>query len=75
MMCSLPSLASFVAALTCVVCARSKLPLLVEQISSSPNLHYVILMSDDVTDEERQLASGAGLEVFSIKEVEVCNWL
>ena len=67
--------ASFVAELTCVVCMRSKLSQLAEQVSSSPKLRIVILMSDDVTDEERQLADNAGLKVFSMKEVEVCDWL
>ena len=62
---------SLPADISAVVCAGSKIPLLLKQAGSCSTLKTIIKMGDHITEEEEQEASKAGLQIYSMAQIEV----
>ena len=54
-----------------VVCAANKVSTLIQQAPSCPSLRTIITMGDKVTEEEKQQISQAGLEIYTMAQIEV----
>ena len=60
-----------IAEIECIICTSTKVKNVVQQTSTCSTLKIIVVMGDTVSDENKQLAEEAKLEIYSFKEVEV----
>ena len=54
-----------------MVCGADKVTSIIKQIEFCSGLKTIIKMGDTITDEEQQEASEAGLQVYTMAQIEV----
>lgn len=60
-----------IAEIECIISTPTKVKNVVQQAPSCSTLKIIIVMGETVSDENKQLAEEAKLEIYSFKEVEV----
>ena len=66
------NLCSCPAEISTVVCGADKVASIIKQAEFCSELKTIIKMGDKISDEEEQEASRAGLQIYSMTQIEVC---
>lgn len=61
--------------MVCIVCVASKVANLTGVAASCPNVKKIVVIGEAIDETTRKLAEEANLELFTMKEIEVCLYV